>query len=193
MCKIAFCMFLWYWLIWAFKPFCWKCLLLFIFFNGVVFIFVRGLFFNPCWSCPRYAQCCLCLCCPIAVNSVCSVAICWSDECCPVWTELCDIRSIKCLLWYIGICSLLLMNSPPLGSFFNPVVSCCCWSVLSVGITVDVGRSVRQCMACQLASCTCVLLLVLCFVVSPLILVDLFLWVLALLLLVLVVWSQVRL
>ena len=42
-------------------------------------------------------------------------------------------------------------------------------------------------MVDQLASCTCVLLLVLCFVVSPLILVDLFVWMLALLLLALVV------
>ena len=45
-------------------------------------------------------------------------------------------------------------------------------------------------LSCQVASCMYVLLLVLCPVASPLILVDLFVWMLVLLLLALVVWSQ---
>ena len=77
------------------------------------------------------------------------------------------------------------MNSLPHMSFFDLLLCLeCAWDVVLL-LSYLLTESMLS-LSCQVASCVYVLLLVLCSVVSPLVLVDLFLWMFALLLLVLV-------
>ena len=97
---------------------------------GVVFVLVCCVFLKVCGSCPRYVQCCFGLGCPIVIDSVLPVAVCWRDEGGSFCCELGDVWTVMCLLWNVQVSSRLLMYSFPQVSFFDPVVSCCVWCIL---------------------------------------------------------------
>ena len=129
--------FLFCWLSWCWYSFCFSSFLLFV--NVFCYELVLELwtFFEVCWSCPFFVECCLSLCCPVIFHCMSSCSIYRSDEGSSLLCKSCDVWSIVCLLRYVQIHSWLNMYSFPHVAFSNPIVrrwlnvfwmwNRCCW------------------------------------------------------------------
>ena len=146
--------FLFCWLSWCWYSFCFSSFLLFIDVFCDELVLELWTFFEVCWSCPFFAECCLSLCCPVIFHCMSSCSIHRSDEGSSLLSQSCDVWSIVCLLRYVQIHPWLNMHSFPHVAFSNPII----WCWLNI-----FGMWNRSCW------CRCLLILVWCIFNWPLV------------------------